>query len=201
MNIEERVMKLERSARMWRFAFLGCLVLVGGLAMTAINEPSPLVGSSLMIEDPESDAFVEIGFRDFKDSRATVLSMSPETYPSDERFSVIVTDETTAIVGKGLELERDRFSWKGHLGKLKLRKSWLSFEDEFGVTRAAFGVYEERAMLELMDVTGLPVVMATSIPSPSEGDPDGEHTAGMVMVSESADRSTKSYVVPKQPAP
>ena len=200
MNIEERMAKMERSARMWRFAFLGCLVLAGGVAMTAINEPGPLVGTSLRIDDPESDSFVEIDFRSVGDERFTYFTMSPEQESSTERFSVVLSDESTMIDGKGLTLNRSGFSWKGNIGRLNLNESWLFYQDE-GALRSVFGFRDGRSTMELMGVDGIPVVIATSIPSPSQGDQDGEHTAGMLMVQESADRLTRNYLVPKTPSP
>lgn len=195
MSLERRIAKLERSSRVWRCACLGLVVLmVGGWAMR--DEPGELVCSSLKVVDPDSDAAFSVGFKDVRGVRYAMLTMLPPDGDLDGRFGMILSDDSIAINGPGMVLAHSDESrvWEGNLGKLNLRKSWLYYEDKNSVTRSVFGVRDGRALMELMNATGKPAVMASTIPS--KDDPAGEHTGGMVVVMDDRGRESRAYLTP-----
>lgn len=197
MSLEQRVLKLERNARIWRSVCFGLAVLLVGGAAVRQDKPGPLECTSLRVADEKSDAVVTIDFKDLAGSRYAVFGITPGNGGLDGRFGIAVCDTSMVINGPQLMLahsKQDRV-WQGNIGNLNLRNSWMFYEESSSVTRSVFGVRDGRAMMELMNAEGQPAVMATTIPS--KADPKGDHTGGMVVVMQGGEKESRSFLTPK----
>ena len=196
MNIEERMTKMERSARVWRFACLGMAVLfAGGWAMQD-DKLGVVRCSELRVVDPNSDSEFVLDFKEDNEGKSLAsFVINPPSRDASDAFYLTVGDDGSLIRHQGTVLISTVNGIEGGLGKLQLREGFLYYKGDSGEILSAFGLDSDGVPMLEMYGPGDEKAVAITL-TPSLENLGGDRTSGVVAVWDTEGNAPSTMLMP-----